>query len=179
MTDHPRIPLTPDQLPRQRLVEVVDLPAAPAGFDPTVCLFWMPWDILPRRRPRRMSYLGMVEWAWNPMSSRLEAYFLQGTRRHWVVWIQDPFANEAEAEWQVAAYTPRRGVTAREAAHHLVMRRWHTEAAERSLDHFHWVSQEGDLAVADWMAIGRAVWPPARVPADATPTSNRSEGVSG
>lgn len=178
MTRQPRIPLTPDQLPPQRLVEVVDLPPAPPGLDPTVCLFWMPGDILPKRRPRRMAYLGTVEWAWNPMSNRVEAYFLHGARRHWVLWIQDPFPNEPEAAWQVAAYTPRRDVTAREAAHHLVMARWREEAEERFLDHFHFVSEEGDLKAADWRAIGRAVWPPLCAPVAARPTVAPAEGVA-
>jgi hypothetical protein len=177
MTKHPAIPLTVEGLPQQRLVEVVDLPEVPAAFDPTACLYWMPWDILPRHRPRRMTYLGTLEWAWSPMSSRVELYFLHGARRHWVVWIQDPFANDVEAEWQVAAYTPRRGVTAQEAAHHLVVARWQTEAEECDLDHFHWVSREGDLAVAEWRAIGRAVWPPA--PADAVQKSTWTEGGAG
>jgi hypothetical protein len=178
MTRHRRLPLTPDQLPRQRLVEVVGLPAVPADFDPTVCLYWMPRDILPKVRPRRMTYLGTVEWAWNPMSSRVEAYFLHGARRHWVLWVLDPFPNEPEWAWQVAAYTPRRGVTAREAAHHLVIERWREEAEERALDHFHFVSEEGDLAVADWRAIGRAVWPPLCEPMATRPTLTPAEGVA-
>lgn len=82
MTRRPRIPMTPDQLPRQRLVEVVDLPAAPEGLAPTVCLYWMPWDILPKTRPRRMAYFGTVEWAWNPMSYRVDSYFLHRARHH-------------------------------------------------------------------------------------------------
>jgi hypothetical protein len=138
----------------------------------------MPWEILPKARPRRMAYLGTVEWAWSPMSNRVEAYFLHRTRHHWVVWIRDPVPNDADSEWQVAAYTPRRGVTAREAAHLLVVARWRLEADERCLDHFHWVSDEGDLAVAEWMAIGRAVWPPVREPAPALPTKDLIKGVA-
>jgi hypothetical protein len=178
MTVHPRIPLTPDQLPQQRVVAVVDLPAMPRTFDPTVCLHWMPWEILPKARPRRMAYLGTVEWAWGPMSNRVEAYFLHRSRHHWVVWIRDPVPNDADSEWQVAAYTPRRGVTAREAAQLLVVARWRLEADERFLDHFHWVSDEGDLAVAEWMAIGRAVWPPVQEPAGAGSSAIRLEGIA-
>ena len=66
MTRYPPLPLTPDQLPRQRPVEVVELPPVPAEFDATVCLFWMPEDILPKTRPRKMAFLGTVEWAWAP-----------------------------------------------------------------------------------------------------------------
>ena len=178
MTARPKIPLRPDQLPQQRLAEVVGLPAAPASFDPTVCLFWMPWDILPRRRPPRMTYLGMVEWAWSPMSSRIEAYFLHRGRRHWVLWIQDPSPTDAGTAWQVASYAPRHGVTAREAAHHLVVERWRAEACERFLDHFHWVADEGNLAVADWMAIGRTVWSQESALAETAPLPTSARGVA-
>jgi hypothetical protein len=177
MTAAIRIPFTPDQLPQQRLVEVVCPPAAPEAFDPRVCLFCVPQDILPKRRPRRMTYLGMVEWAWSPMSSRIEAYFLNATRRHWVLWTRNPAPDDTDTAWQVAAYAPRRGVLAREAAHHLVVERWRAEACERFLDHFHWVADEGELTVAEWMAIGRAVWSQEGALAETAPLPTSTRGV--
>jgi hypothetical protein len=159
MTRHPSLPLTPEQLPRQRLVEVVDLPSVPAEFEPTVCLFWMPDDILPKTRPRKMGFLGTVEWAWAPGASRIETYWLHAARRHWVVWMQDrDWTNDPEYQWQVAAYVSRAGVTPEQAAPHLIAARWREERDERELDHFHFVSNEGALTVPVWMAIGRAVW---------------------
>jgi hypothetical protein len=159
MKDLPPLPLTPAHLPQQRLVEVVAMPPRPASFDPVACLFWMPDDILPRRRPRRMTCLGTVEWAWAPGASRIETYWLHRARRHWVVWIQDrDWLNDPDYRWQVAAYAPRRGVDPVAAAAHLVAARWEEERDDRSLDHFHMISSEGLLDVALWRAVGRAVW---------------------
>jgi hypothetical protein len=106
-----------------------------------------------------MDYLGTVEWAWNPMSSRIESYYLHAARRHWVLWKRDPFPNDEAYRWLVAAYAPRAGVAASTAARHLLVAAWEAEAAERYLDHFHWIAEVGQLDVPDWMAIGRAVWP--------------------
>jgi hypothetical protein len=153
------LPMTPDQLPEQRLVEVVALPKVPDSFEPIPCLFFVPDHILPRKLPREMTFLGTVEWAWGPRSSRIETYWLHRARRHWVVWIEDrDWTNDPEYKWQVAAYAKRTGVSAEAAVPHLILARWELEMEERQLDHFHFVSNEGMLTVPAWMAIGRAVW---------------------
>jgi len=156
MIHTPHLPLTPDALPRQRLVEVVDLPAPPP-HDITVCLLWRP-EFLPKRLPRDMTYLGTVEWAWHPLSSRIDAYYLHRGRRHWIVHMRDPDPNEPEHEWMVAAYVQRGGVSAAQAATHLIAARWREEAEERALDRFHFIAEEGALRVPDWQAIARTVW---------------------
>lgn len=159
MSISPALPVTPNQLPKQRLVQVVDLPKVPTSFAPIPCLFFMPDHILPKKRPREMTFLGTIEWAWGPMSSRIESYWLHCARRHWVVWIEDrDWTNDPEYKWQVAAYVERRGVSAKAAASHLVLDRWALELEERQLDHFSFVSIEGALSVPQWMAIGREVW---------------------
>ena len=107
----------------------------------------------------RALHLGTNVAMGSPMSSRLDVYFLHAARRHWLLWVRDPFAGEAEFEWRVAAYAQRPGLNRHVAATHLLVAAWKEEAAEKHLDHFHWISAEGELAVADWMAIGRAVWP--------------------
>ena len=161
MIQPPRLPLTTEALPQQRLVEVIDLPAWPVHAEITVCLTWRPEEILPRRHPQRMLYLGTVEWAWMPLYSRFDAYYLQRGRHHWIAWIRDPFPNEAEDEWRIAAHAPRCGVTEEQVAVHLIAARWRAEAEERALDRFHLVSEEGVLRVPDWQAIAREVWPDA------------------
>jgi hypothetical protein len=167
MMGAPLIPLTVGQLPLQRVHEVVDLPPLPALAVVEACLDGAPAVVVPKHRPRHMTCLGIVEWAWSPMSSRLDVYFLHSARRHWLLWIRDPFAVEAEYEWRVAAYALRSGLSQHVAATHLLVALWKEEATERHLDHFHWISAEGELTVADWMAIGRAVWPPTCIPDDA------------
>jgi len=158
MIRKPNLPMTPIAVPRQRLVEVVTFPPWPDHARITDCLFWHPVNILPKRQPRCMHYLGAVEWAWHPLSSRADAYYLHRARRHWIVHIRDPDPNEPEDERMVAAYAPRCGVTAEEAAAHLIAARWCAEAEECGLDPFHFVSEEGDLSVADFRAIARMVW---------------------
>jgi hypothetical protein len=159
MSQSPPLPLTTEQLPVQRLVEVVDLPSVPSAFSPTVCLFWRPDDILPKRRPRHMTYLGTVEWSWAPWSSRIESYWLHRARGHWIVWMQDrDWTNDPEYRWQVAAYVARDGITAEQAAPHLIVARWSEERDDRDLEQFHFISGTGAIAVEEWMAIGRAVW---------------------
>jgi hypothetical protein len=159
MMSAPTVPLTVDLLPLQRVHEVVDLPPLPAFAEVEACLDGAPAYVVPKHRPRNMTCLGIVEWAWSPMSSRLDMYFLHAARRHWLLWIRDPLAGVAEYEWRVTAYARRPGLSRHVAATHLLVALWKEEAAERHLDHFHWISAEGELAVADWMAIGRAVWP--------------------
>lgn len=162
MTRTPSPPITVEQLPQQRVVEVVDLPSVPDHFEPVACLYWMPEDILPKQRPRRMTFLGTVEWAWSPMSGRVESYYLHRGRRHWIVWIRDRDCNDLDYEWTVAGYVDRTDVSADAAAVHLIVARWLTEVAESELDHFHWLLNDGALSVAQWVAIGRHVWKPVR-----------------
>lgn len=157
MIRKPNLPMTRAAVPRQRLVEDVTLPSWPEHARITDCLFWRPVDILPKRQPRCTDYLGAVEWAWHPLSSQADAYYLHRARRYWIVHIRDPDPNEPGDEWMVAAYAPRRGVSAEEAAVHLIASRWRTEAEECGLDPFHFVAEEGLLSVADYRAIARMV----------------------
>ena len=158
MIRKPNLPMTPAAVPTQTLVEVVTLPPWPEQARISECVHWQPVDILPKRQPRSMQYLGAVEWAWHPLSSRADAYYLHRARGHWIVHIRDPDPNEPEDEWRVAAYAPRRGVTAEAAAAHLIAARWRAEAEDFGLDPFHFVSEEGDLSVANFRAIARMVW---------------------
>jgi hypothetical protein len=160
MIRSPKLPLTTAALPAQRLVEVVELPPEPDPFEVTVCLDAHPTEILPKRRPRNLTYLGMVEWAWSPLSSRLEACYLHRGRRHWIVYFRDPVPNAPDEAWRVAAHVPRGGIPADVAATYLLIARWRAEAEEQHLDRFHFVGEEGVFGVAHWHAIARAVWGP-------------------
>jgi hypothetical protein len=71
MSNTPRIAMTPEQLPRQRIHEVVALPSEPAGFDPVVHYGSDALGNFPKRRPNRIHYLGSTEWAWGPMNCRI------------------------------------------------------------------------------------------------------------
>jgi len=141
--DSPKIAMTPDQLPTQRVHEVIELPHVPQDLDPVGCCGWEPDEIVPKARPRDMQYLGSVEWAWAPMSGRIEAYHLHRGRKNWLLYAQDLDPNDPEFAWTVVAYGNRKGVEPREAAIHLIMASWRTENADFGLDHFHWINQDG------------------------------------
>lgn len=157
MIEHPGIPMSPSQLPQQRLVEVVDLPDRPETFEPVICYGYNPEQILPKRRPRTLLFLGAAEWAWSPMHSRIEAYYLHRGRAHWITYHRDLASCDAEYTWTTGAYVYRRGIDLRQAAVHLMIARWRYEA-ENGLDAFHSLTREGFLSVADWRAIAREVW---------------------
>lgn len=157
MTDKIRAPLSPAELPQQRITKVVDLPERPEGFAP-VAGYDLPLDgIAPKRRPEEMLFLGGAEWAWSPAHGRIEGYYLHGGRSYWILYKRDIENDDPEFEWRVGAYVAKRGVDARLAAVHLMIARWRIEADD-GLDQFHWLTHEGFLSASDWRAISGAVW---------------------
>lgn len=158
MTDKPRIAMSPSELPSQRLHEVVELPRRPEGVEIVPCMGWDPEGVLPKRRPRNMTYLGSVEWAWSPGHGRIDAYHLHRGRNHWILYIQDLDPEMPEYAWNVGAFVQRKGVDERLAAVHLLMERWKAENAEWDLDEFGWINAEGFLSVAELKEIARRVW---------------------
>ena len=74
----PRIPMRPEELPRQRMSLVVPLPPRPAGF---VGGRDEPGLVPPSAKmPRSARYIGQVEWAWSMINARLDAYYLSSNR---------------------------------------------------------------------------------------------------
>ena len=86
MTNKPRIPMSPDELPQQRIHEVITLPPRPEPFDCHIGYSQFPKGSLPSSTPSNMTYLAQVEWAWSPMHNRLDAYYLHRGRTHWSLW---------------------------------------------------------------------------------------------
>jgi hypothetical protein len=68
MTREPKIPMSPTELPQQRIHEVVGLPDRPEPFD-----FYVDYNAgsLPKNTDTNSTYLCQVEWAWPPMQNRL------------------------------------------------------------------------------------------------------------
>jgi hypothetical protein len=169
-----RIPMHPDQLPQQRILEVVSLPACPPMFQAS-CL--MPfgsrtdrndydWSIaegdLPQRFPGAAIYVAQVEWAEDPNHTRLDAYYIcsSRSRTHWFLWLRAPDDNA----WQVRVnsllyvYCQRGTIDRKTAAIHLLHHAWRYEAAESRRGRFDWINGEGLLTVAEIQAIAAAVW---------------------
>lgn len=150
--------MLPQERPHQRIHEVVELGPRPEGFEPIIGYGAVPDELLPKGGPRNAAYLGQVEWAWSPAHCRLDAYYVHRGRTHWVLWTRYWDDNWGRWEWLAAAAVARRGITERQAAVHLLIDAWRAERSDGSLDHFHWINEDGLLSVADLMAIGRAVW---------------------
>ena len=66
MTREPKIPMAPEQLPQQRIHEVITLPERPAVFDCVVGQRIYPKGALPQKPSPNATYLCQVEWAWSP-----------------------------------------------------------------------------------------------------------------
>ena len=158
MTINPRIPMSPDELPQQRIYEVVGLPKRPELFDCEVGYGAVPDEFIPKHGPRSPVYLGQVEWAWSPMHNRLDAYYLHRGRKHWLMWIRYFDDNWGKWEWSPVACVSRKGITERQAATHLLIEFWRHDARYRDVDRFHWINEGAFLTVADLSAIGRHVW---------------------
>ena len=77
------IPMSSEQIPQQRIAEVKTLPLKPKGL--SVKLDWVkPFrSDRPKGTPRKVTFLCSVEWAWSPVHSRIDNYYLhtRGKRR--------------------------------------------------------------------------------------------------
>ena len=76
MTREPKIPMSPTELPQQRIHEIVGLPERPAEFNCEVGYGVFQDGAFPKNAPTNSTYLCQVEWAWSPMHNRLDAYYL-------------------------------------------------------------------------------------------------------
>jgi len=155
MTREPKIPMSPSELPQQRVHEVVDLPPRPEPFDCKAGYRDYPSGSAPRNQPRNPTYLCQVEWAWSPMHNRLDAYYLHRGSSHWSLWSR---YWDGKWEWVTAACVHRRGVTEKQAAVYLLLEFLKHEVRESDLDQFHWINEGEYISVAELMAIAREVW---------------------
>jgi hypothetical protein len=170
MSDQPRIPMLPSQLPVQRTREPSVLPEAPPGFRVTIHAPDTSDTALPRRRPRSAHYLGQVEWAWSPMSGLVLAMYLSMDRSHrrWVLWHRRYDDNWMRWEdGQPVASAPRSGLTARDASLLLLAAAWRSDECRPARDAFHWVNENGLLDGADFGDVASVAWPEER-PEDPT-----------
>ncbi|WP_458525599.1 hypothetical protein [Onishia taeanensis] len=162
MDHRPRIPMTPDEIPTQRVSLVVDFPPRPPGFAGQ-CDFLnaMPDDLRPKGSPRNTRYLGAVEWAWSPYHTRLDAYYLNPRRRHWLLWIYSPESDDWEPRWHwcLYGYSPKRGVDEKTAAVYLLLDAWREEAVANQLNHYTLLDEAGFLSRDEIAQIASVVWP--------------------
>ncbi|MEE4317784.1 MAG: hypothetical protein V2I74_12470 [Erythrobacter sp.] len=155
----PRIPMSPSELPQQRLVLVVDLEPRPDPFDVVVDYGARPPGVELPNGPSNPEYLCQAEWSWSPMHSRVDAYYLSRGRTHWMLWSYWYDDNWGKWDWTPVAYVPRRQATARQAAVHLLIEFWKFDREQTDLNRYHWINASAFLSVAELREIAHIVWP--------------------
>jgi len=162
MIDEPRICMLPSELPQQRLHEVVGLPERPGGFR-GYCdwLNPMPEKDRPRGSPRRVDFVGSVEWAWGFRNDRWDAYYLNPRGKYWLLWIRYMDDNEWTPvwKWSLYAWGRRKKVRQREAAVYLLQDAWEAEQRESRIGPFLCINDCEFLSIAELCAIAHRVWP--------------------
>jgi hypothetical protein len=158
MTEVPKLPMHPSDLPQQRVYEVVSLPPRPARFEFGVGYSGFPLGVKPKQGvPRSPELLIQVEWAETIYNSGVEAFYLQARRKHWLLWLRglDDNACPWRWDWALVGYCNRAGVEKVAAASHLLLEYWRQEKLSFRRDPYDWVNEEGFLSVADIRAIVR------------------------
>jgi hypothetical protein len=158
MSRKPRIPMTPAQLPQQRVYLVRGVPQPPAGWSPLDAEALQPFEAA--KMPRSARYLGQVEWSWSPMNMRISAYYVSMDRGHrqWLLWSKT--YDDNWGRWMdpvVDAAAARCGLDAKKAAKLLLIHAWSLERAE-GLERFDWVSEADLIEPGEFNEVATAVW---------------------
>jgi hypothetical protein len=143
----------PQQINEVRKIE----PSATTEFD-----FAGSKGFLKRPNGRLTSFVCKVEWSWTPMNERVESYYLQRSRNHWVLWKKSYDDNYGRWEKPVALAPCSRqafGNADKDAAMALLVavfaeerRQYHAE-----LDRFD-INDTGLLSLQEIDAVADTVW---------------------
>ncbi len=154
------LPMSSEDLPQQRVNEVVGLPSRPDGLDISVELINSLGKQYPKGSPRKLEFVCSVEWAWSPINNRIDNYYLNPKPKHWMLWSN--WVNDRVVpwtwHWDVLAYAPRIEADEFTLATHMLLETWKYLAAYEGVDHYHWVNNTGCLSVEDVQAVAREVW---------------------
>ena len=153
------LPGFPDDLPQQRISEVVTLPDKPEGLEVRV-EFLESYPHYPVRTPRKVLFLGGVEWAWSPANSRRDNYYLNPKPKHWLLWDHwlDDQVRPWRWNWHILAWAPRVRGDEKSIAMHMLKHIWEVDCRHHLIDQFHWINSTGALSVSDLQSIAREVW---------------------
>jgi len=160
-TEYPIIPMHPDEVPFQLVIPYVDLPQRPKSFYGTPEYKTpMPDKVHPKGSPRNTTYLGSVEWAYSPASSRFDSYYLNPRGEYWLLWIgfHDENTWDWKWKWDLYAYCKKQGVDEKTAAIYLLLDAWASERKDYDLSHYFLIDEAGLLSVAEISEIARRVW---------------------
>ena len=153
------LPGFPDDLPQQRISEVVTLPDKPEGLEVRV-EFLESYPHYPVRTPRKVLFLGGVEWAWSPANSRRDNYYLNPKPKHWLLWDHwlDDQVRPWRWNWNILAWAPRVRADEKSIAMRMLKHIWEVDRRQHLIDQFHWINSTGALSVSDLQSIAREVW---------------------
>ena len=154
------VPMLPEEIPQQRLNEVVTLPDKPHNLQ-----VYVDYDIpLKKNRPvgwpRKLIYLCGVEWAWSPAHNRMDHYYLNLKPNHFFLWNHylDDLSIPWKWEWMFLAYTSKCNADLKTISTYLLLKFWEKECEYKGLDKYHFIGNTGILDVEDIQAISREIW---------------------
>jgi hypothetical protein len=158
----PKVPMSPLDLPQQKIYEVLSMPPRPASAKFVAGYLDFPAGIVPKQGvPRSPTYLFGSEWSESPYHGSVDGWYLHARRNHWLLWQRSLNDNDYPWtwDWNLVGYCDRRGIDEHTAAMHLIFEFWKHRCVDggyyRNL--FEWINEEGFLSVAEIAAIGREV----------------------
>ena len=154
------VPMLPEQIPPQRLNEVVNLPAKPNDLKVYVDND-VPLKInRPVAWPRKLIYLCGVEWAWSPAHNRMDHYYLNLKPNYFFLWNHylDDLSIPWKWEWLFLSYASKCKGDLKAISTHMLLKYWETECEDQGLDHYHFIGNTGLLNVEDIQALAREIW---------------------
>ena len=152
--------MAPSLRPQQQLYEVVELPELPQKLDPKIEIDQPLLKNPPKASPRKITFLGSVEWAWSPAHGRIDNYYINPRRTGWLLWnnwVEDGGAPWTW-HWDLMAYGNRCKSDEKTIAIHLLQAVWKFDEKYHDVEHFHWVNNTGLLDIEELEAIAREVW---------------------
>lgn len=125
----------------------------------------MRWDMkrfpegLPEK-PTTVCYLGAIEWAWSPMHSRLDSYYLSYNDDYLLMYLHllDYGVRPCTWEWCLYAVATKAAGDARSIGFWMVHDLLKADSNTHELDPFHLISDEGALSVSDFNQIKELAW---------------------
>ena len=175
-TTHNKVAMSPDDLPRQRLFRLMDLPNPPEGFE--VLSGQALRGLGPEDPKDSASLIVQAEWAWSPMHNRLSNWEigLDGTGQYWLLWCASHTDDVELADWcdeddddddkqwvavwcsQLVAACAKGDLPIDHASMLLLLHAWKEEQLEMDLDPPHFYGATGVLGIDAVRSIEQVVW---------------------
>jgi hypothetical protein len=111
---------------------------------------------------RKAEFICTIEWSWSPVNDRMESYYLQPARTHWMLWLKRYDDNWGKWEKPIAiARCPRKGLDDPKDATMILLAAALAEGRrvyDPALDRFHSITGTGLLSIGELDAVADAVW---------------------